>query len=56
MDQAIAIRTLVFEDGGYAYQAGAGIVSDSVPEKEHQEILAKSAALEAALTLAEEGL
>ena len=56
MDQAIAIRTLVFEDGGYAYQAGAGIVSDSVPEKEHQEILAKSAALEAALSLAEEGL
>jgi anthranilate synthase component 1 len=56
MDQAIAIRTLVFEDGGYAYQAGAGIVSDSVPENEHLEILAKSAALEAALTLAEEGL
>lgn len=56
MDQAIAIRTLIFRDGGYAYQAGAGIVSDSVPEKEHEEILAKSAALEAALTLAEEGL
>jgi len=56
MDQAIAIRTLVFRDGGYAYQAGAGIVSDSVPEREHEEILAKSAALEAALTLAEEGL
>jgi anthranilate synthase component 1 len=56
MDQAIAIRTLVFEEDGYAYQAGAGIVSDSVPEKEHLEILAKSAALEAALTLAEEGL
>ena len=56
MDQAIAIRTLVFADGGYAYQAGAGIVSDSVPETEHLEILAKSAALEAALTLAEEGL
>ncbi len=56
MDQAIAIRTLVFQDGEYAYQAGAGIVSDSVPEREHEEILAKSAALEAALTLAEEGL
>ena len=56
MDQAIAIRTMVFRDGGYAYQAGAGIVSDSVPVKEHEEILAKSAALEAALTLAEEGL
>ncbi|MDP2470629.1 MAG: anthranilate synthase component I family protein [Candidatus Palauibacterales bacterium] len=56
MDQAIAIRTLVFRDGGYAYQAGAGIVADSLPEREHAEILAKGAALEAALTLAEEGL
>jgi len=56
MDQAIAIRTLVFEEGRYTYQAGAGIVADSVPEREHEEILAKSAALEAALTLAEEGL
>ena len=56
MDQAIAIRTLVFRDGNYAYQAGAGIVADSVPEREHAEVLAKSAALEAALSLAEEGL
>ncbi len=56
MDQAIAIRTLVFHDGAYAYQAGAGVVADSVPENEHAEILAKSAALEAALQLAEEGI
>jgi anthranilate synthase component 1 len=56
MDQAIAIRTLVFRNGSYSYQAGAGIVADSVPEREHDEILAKSAALEAALSLAEEGL
>ena len=56
MDQAIAIRTLVFQNGTYAYQAGAGIVADSVPEREHEEVLAKSAALEAALVLAEEGL
>ncbi len=56
MDQAIAIRTLVFRDGAYTYQAGAGIVSDSVPEKEHAEVLAKGRALEAALALAEEGL
>jgi len=56
MDQAIAIRTLVLRPGEYAYQAGAGIVADSVPENEHAEVLAKSAALEAALTLAEEGL
>jgi len=56
MDQAIAIRTLVFRDGTYTYQAGAGIVADSVPENEHREILAKAAALESALTLAETGL
>jgi anthranilate synthase component 1 len=56
MDQAIAIRTLVLRPGEYAYQAGAGIVADSIPENEHAEVLAKSAALEAALTLAEEGL
>ena len=56
MDQAIAIRTLVFEDGRYSYQAGAGIVADSVPENEHKECHAKAAALGAALRLAEEGL
>ena len=58
MDQAIAIRTLMFlkNQGRYAYQAGAGIVADSVPEMEHREVMAKSAALEAALTLAEGGL
>jgi anthranilate synthase component 1 len=49
MDQAIAIRTLTFANGRYAYQSGAGIVADSVPEREHDEVLAKSAALGAAL-------
>lgn len=56
MDQAIAIRTLVFEGDRYSYQAGAGIVADSVPENEHKECHAKAAALGAALRLAEEGL
>jgi anthranilate synthase component 1 len=56
MDQAITIRTITFRDGGYAFQAGAGIVADSVPEREHDEIGANGAALEAALALAEEGL
>jgi anthranilate synthase component 1 len=56
MDQAITIRTLVFENGGYSYQAGAGIVADSDPEAEHHEVLSKGAALEAALELAKEGL
>jgi anthranilate synthase component 1 len=56
MDQAITIRTLVFRDGTYSYQAGAGIVADSVPEAEYQEVLAKSAILRRALAMAEEGL
>jgi anthranilate synthase component I len=56
MDQAIAIRTLTFRDGRYAFQAGAGIVADSDPEREHAEVLAKGAALRGALALAEEGL
>jgi anthranilate synthase component 1 len=56
MDQAIAIRTIVFKGKRYAYQAGAGIVADSVPEREHAEILAKGAAVGAALKLAGEGL
>jgi anthranilate synthase component 1 len=56
MDQAITIRTLVFHGDEYSYQAGAGIVADSVAAAEHDEVLAKSAALLGALGLAEEGL
>ncbi|HZC85583.1 MAG TPA: anthranilate synthase component I family protein, partial [Steroidobacteraceae bacterium] len=56
MDHAITIRTLVFAGDEYSYQAGAGIVADSVPESEHEEVLAKSAALVRALELAEDGL
>jgi anthranilate synthase component 1 len=56
MDQAITIRTLVFNGDEYSYQAGAGIVADSVPSAEHDEVLAKSAALRRALEMAEEGL
>ncbi len=56
MDQAITIRTLVFAGGEYSFQAGAGIVADSVPAKEYQEVLAKSAILRRALEIAEAGL
>jgi anthranilate synthase component 1 len=56
MDQAITIRTLVFEGDQYSYQAGAGIVSDSRPAAEHDEVFAKSAALRSALAMAQEGL
>ena len=56
MDHAITIRTLSFHDGRYRYQAGAGIVADSVAESEHDEVLAKSAVLRRALSLAKDGL
>jgi anthranilate synthase component 1 len=56
MDQAIAIRSLFFQDGYYSYQAGAGIVADSDPESEYQEVLAKSEIQRSALAMAEKGL
>jgi anthranilate synthase component 1 len=56
MDQAITIRTLVFRGDEYSYQAGAGVVADSVPRTEHEEVLAKSGAMARALKLASEGL
>ena len=56
MDQAITIRTLVFSGDEYSFQAGAGIVADSVPAREYQEVLAKSAILRSALEIAGEGL
>jgi anthranilate synthase component I len=56
MDQAITIRTLVFREDTYSYQAGGGIVADSVPKAEYDELMAKSAVLRRALELAAEGL
>lgn len=56
MDQAITIRTLVFDGDEYSFQAGAGIVADSDPDAEYDEVRAKGAALVRALALAEEGL
>jgi anthranilate synthase component 1 len=56
MDQAITIRTLVFRGDVYSYQAGGGIVADSSPAAEYAEVMAKSAVLRRALSLAAEGL
>ena len=56
MDQAITIRTMVFNGDEYSFQAGAGIVADSQPDREHDEVLAKSAILRRALEIAEAGL
>ncbi|MDG4558650.1 MAG: anthranilate synthase component I, partial [Candidatus Contendobacter sp.] len=56
MDTAIAIRTAVLKDGLLHVQAGAGIVADSVPEKEWEETMNKGRALFRAAALAERGL
>jgi anthranilate synthase component I len=56
MDQAITIRTLVFRGDQYSYQAGGGIVADSSPKAEYEEVMAKSAVLRRALSIAAEGL
>jgi anthranilate synthase component 1 len=45
MDLAITIRTCVIADGVANVQAGAGIVHDSVPEKEWDETETKARAM-----------
>jgi anthranilate synthase component 1 len=52
LDVAIAIRTAVVEDGVCRIQAGAGIVADSIPEKEYREAESKAAALFRAIEMA----
>jgi anthranilate synthase component 1 len=41
MDFALAIRTMVIKNGEGYIQAGAGIVHDSIPEKEYEETIHK---------------
>lgn len=45
MDTAIAIRTVVIHGGSAYVQAGAGIVADSDPEREYEEVINKARAL-----------
>ena len=55
LDSCITIRTFSLSDGILNLQVGAGIVADSEPAKEHQEILNKGEALFEALKIAERG-
>jgi len=41
MDVAIAIRTMTFKDGNVYFQAGGGVVFDSVEEDEYEETIRK---------------
>ncbi|MGD9548755.1 MAG: anthranilate synthase component I [Candidatus Krumholzibacteriia bacterium] len=56
MDMCITIRTLLMQGDRFSVQAGAGIVADSVPEREFTETLDKIRALTRAVRIAEEGL
>ncbi|MGB9735961.1 MAG: anthranilate synthase component I [bacterium] len=54
MDTCIAIRTAFIDKRGVYVQSGAGIVYDSVPEKEYLETRSKAQALMEALKIAAE--
>ncbi len=54
-DWCISIRTIIMKNDQFFLQAGAGIVADSIPEREYQETRHKIAALQKAITEAEEG-
>ncbi len=56
LNACIAIRTMAMQKGTVYLQAGAGIVADSVPEKEYQEAMNKAGAQKRALELARAGL
>lgn len=56
LDTCIAIRTLELRDGIAYVQAGAGVVADSIPEKEYEETINKARALVKAIEIAEKGL
>ena len=54
MDTCIAIRMAYKKNGKVFVRSGAGIVADSVPEREYEECLNKAKATLKALELAEE--
>ncbi len=56
LDSCIAIRTIVLREGVATVEAGAGIVADSIPEREYEECVNKARALFRAVELAEKGL
>ena len=56
LDTCIAIRLAFSKNGKVFIRSGAGIVADSVPEREYQECINKAAAVMNALNMAEGGL
>ncbi len=56
LNSCIVIRTVLIKDKTAYLQAGAGIVADSVPAREHEECQNKARAVLRAFELAEKGL
>jgi len=55
LDSCIGLRTLVAKNGRAYVQAGAGIVADSVPDREYEESANKARAVLKALDIAHRG-
>ncbi|HBQ37659.1 MAG: hypothetical protein A3I71_07575 [Omnitrophica WOR_2 bacterium RIFCSPLOWO2_02_FULL_63_16] len=56
LDLNILIRTLLLQAGQVSFHVGAGMVADSIPEREYHETLAKAAALIKALQAVSAGV
>jgi anthranilate synthase component 1 len=56
LDSCIAIRTVMIRGSRAHVQAGAGIVADSVPEREYEESFNKARTAMSAIEMAERGL
>ncbi len=55
MDTCIALRTIVWRNGIFDVQAGAGVVADSIPENEYEETINKAKAMLKAVEIAQQG-
>ncbi len=55
MDTCIALRTIVWKNGVFDVQAGAGVVADSIPSSEYEECMNKAKAMLKAVAIAEQG-
>ncbi len=55
MDTCIALRTIVWKNGVFDVQAGAGVVADSVPAAEYEETISKAKAMLKAVEIAQAG-
>lgn len=56
LDTCIAIRLAFSKNNKVFIRSGAGIVADSVPEKEYQECIQKAAAVKNAVLMAQKGM